>query len=344
MRRLLFALFAPLLFTAASADDAMPYHILQTVRVGGVGGFDYVHADPAGRRLYIARSGRDNPRITIFDLDTLKPAGEIAGVNAHGVAVDPVSHHAFATSKPVAMFDTASPALVRTVGVGGSPDGILFDPFNAHVYVFSHTAPNVTVLNAEDGLQVGTLDLGAAPEQAASDGNGHLYIDLESANQVAVVDAKLLSVTARYDLGGKGGVPVGLALDAKNRVLFVACRDPQALVMLDADTGAVLDAFPLGKQNDGVVFNAATQEAFASQGDGSLAVVKETAPRRFVLEQTLATKDGARTLSLDSKTGHVFLITADFAPPPANAPTPQPGRIARGPMIPDSFTILEVGR
>jgi len=92
------------------------------------------------------------------------------------------------------------------------------------------------------------------------------------------------------------------------------------------------------------VFNPATREAFASQGDGTLAVVKENSPTSFTLEQTLPTQSGGKTLTLDSKTGHIFLIAAEYGPVPADAPPLSNGRIARGPMLPDSFTILEVGR
>jgi DNA-binding beta-propeller fold protein YncE len=106
----------------------------------------------------------------------------------------------------------------------------------------------------------------------------------------------------------------------------------------------VLDSIPIGLGNDGVVFNPATQEVFASQGDGTLAVVKENSATSFALEQTLSTQSGAKTLALDSKTGHIFLIAADYDPVPVGAAPLSNGRIARGPMLPDSFTILEVGR
>ena len=308
-----------------------PYHVLMTAKVGGVGGFDYINADPAGRKLYIARSGRDNPRITIFDLDTLKPAGEIDGPGAHGVTVDPASHHGFATAKPVPMFDTVSQQIIKSIPVDGSPDGLMFDPFNARVYILSHTAPEMTAIDSASGNVVGTITLGAAPEHTASDGKGHLYVALESSNQVGVVDVKAMALTARYELAGKGGTPVGLALDAKNHVIFLACRQPQVLLVMNADTGAVLASFPIGPQNDGVVFNPATMEAFAAQGDGTLVVVKENSPTSFALEQTLATMDGARTITLDTKTGHVFLMSQQFQPTPAGTPAPTNGRIVRGP-------------
>jgi DNA-binding beta-propeller fold protein YncE len=310
--------------------------------VGGEGGFDYVYADSDGRKLYVARTG-PAAHVSVFNLDTLEPAGDIPMTNARGAAVDTHSHHGFASSKPVAMWDTKTMAVIKTIPVDGGPDGILSDSYNHRIYVFSHRAPNATVINAADGAVLGTIDLGGAPEQAASDGRGHLYVDLEDKDSVAVVDANTMKVTATYGLNGKGGGNAGLALDAKNHVLFVACRQPQSMVMLDANDGKVLADLPIGRGCDGAVFNPKTMECFSSQGDGTLTVIKEKSPTDFGVEQTVKTMPGAKTLTLDSKTGKILLIAAEFGapanPPPANA------RFGgRGPMVPGSFSILVVGK
>ena len=328
----------------ASAGLAQ-YKIIKTAKVGGAGGFDYVYADSAGRRLYVPRSGQ-GARVSVFDLDTLAPVGEIANTNAHGAAVDPKSNHGFASSKPVAMWDTKTLAPIKTIDVQGGPDGILFDPFNQRVWIFSHGAPNATVIDTKDGSIVGTLDLGGAPEQAVTDGKGHIYVDIEDKDNVAVVDAKTLTVTGHYELGDKGGTPAGLAFDVKNHILFVACRNPANMVMMNADDGKIIAALPLGTGTDGAVFNPATMEAFSSQGDGTLTVIKENSPTSFVVEQTVQTPVRAKTLTLDSKTNHILLITAEFAPPPAPAtPPPAGGRGGgRGAMVPDTFSIVVVGK
>jgi len=258
---------------AQQAPTAQPYKVIRTAKVGGAGGFDYVYADVAGRRLYIPRTG-DTARVTVFNLDTLEPAGEIPNANARGVAVDPKSNHGFCSSKPVVMWDTKTLATIKTIEVQGNPDGILFDPFNERVYVFSHSAPNATVINAKDGSLVGTIDLGGAPEQAVTDGKGHLYIDIEDKDNVAVVDAKKLTLTSHYSLNGKGGGPGGLAFDVKNHILFAACHDPATMVVLDAKDGKIITTLPIGSGVDGAVFNPATRETFSSQGDGTLTVIK----------------------------------------------------------------------
>jgi DNA-binding beta-propeller fold protein YncE len=327
------------------------YKVLKTAKVGGLGGFDYVYADSDGRRLYIPRTGQPpTGRITVYNLDTLEPAGEIPNANARGAAVDPKSGHGFASSKPVVMWDTKTLAVIKTIDVQGGPDGILFDPYLSRVWVFSHSAPNATIINAADGTVVSTLDLGGAPEQAVTDGNGHMYVDLEDKDQIAVVDTKTLTVTAHWPLEGKGGGPGGLGFDVKNHILFASCHDPATMVILNSDTGKIITALPIGQGTDGATFNPATMEAFSSNRDATLTVIKENSPTDFVVEQNLTTMTVAKTLSLDAKTNRILLIAAELQPappPPPDAPPPPAGRGGRGPrmmMVPDSFTILSVGK
>ncbi len=328
---------------AQQASTTSPYKLLKTVKVGGDGGFDYVYADVAGRRLYVPRSG-PTARITVFDLDTLEPKGEVPNINGHGAIVDPKTNHGFITSNPVVMFDSKTLAVIKTIAVQGNPDGIMFDPFNERVYDLSHAAPYATVIDTKDGSIVGTIDLGGAPEQAVTDGKGHVYVDIEDKGNVAVVDAKTLAVTAHYDVSGKAGTCAGLAIDAKNRVLFVACRDPHVMVILNADDGNVITTLPLAGVTDGAVFNPATMEAFSSHAEGTLTVIKEKSPTSFEVEENLTTMPSAKTLTLDTKTNRILLIAAMFDPPPPGTPPLSNGRIARGPMVPGSFSILMVGK
>jgi DNA-binding beta-propeller fold protein YncE len=325
------------------AQQTGPYKVLKTVKVGGVGGFDYVYADSAGRRLYIPRAGTPG-RISVYNLDTLEAVGEVPASGAHGAAVDSKSHHGFSSSKPVVMWDTKTLETIKTIDVEGGPDGILGNESTGQIYILSHRAPNVTVINAKDGSIAGTLDLGGAPEQAVVDGKGHVYVDLEDKGSIAVFDDKTLKVTATYDLKGKGGTCAGLAMDIKNNILFASCRNPATMVMLNAADGNILEALPIGAGTDGATFNAKTMEAFSSQGDGTLSIVKENSPTSFAVEQNVTTPQRSKTLTLDSKTGHVLLITAEFAPPPA---APEGGAKkggGRGQMVPDTFAIVVVGK
>jgi DNA-binding beta-propeller fold protein YncE len=332
--------------------------VLKTAKVGGTGGFDYIYADDAGRQLYIPRGaveGAAPGRVTIFDLDTLAPVGEIPNTRANGAGVDLKSGHGFASSKPVAMWDTKKLALIKTIDVDAKnrPDGILADPFNQRIYVFSHPTMDATVIDANAGAVLGTIDLGGAPEQAASDGNGRVFVVIQDKANIAVIDAKTMKVTAHYDFGDKGSRCNGLALDVKNHVLFAACAQsgipavtpPQPrMVILNADDGKIITSLPLAGGSDGAVFNPATMEVFSSHGNGTMTIVKENSPTSFTVEQNLDTMVGAKTLTLDTKTNRILTMAAEYGAPPANAPPLPGGRGARGPMVPDSFSILVVGK
>jgi hypothetical protein len=335
---------------AQQAPTDGPYKVLKTAKVGGDGGFDYVTADADGRRLYVGRSG--NPgRVTVFNLDTLEKVGEVANtMRVHGATASPKSGHGFASSNPVVMFDSKTLETIKTIEVKGAPDGYMYDPFNDRVYILSHAKPHATAIDAKDGTVVGTIDdLGGAPEQAATDGKGTIYVDIEDAHSIAVVDAKTLTVKTHYDLGDKGDGCAGLALDAKNGILFAACRNPQNMVIVSARDGKILDTLPLAGGSDGAAFNPKTMEAFSSHGNGTMTVIKENSPTSFAVEQTVKTMNGAKTCTLDTKTGNILLIAAEYAAPATPPPPPDPtkkggGRGGRGQMVPDSFTVLVVGK
>ncbi len=332
---------APTLPPTQSNDG--PYHIIKTTKVGGDGGFDYVYADPSGRALYVPRS-RQDPRVDVFNLDTLAAEAVIpktAGV--HGAVVDPGSHHGFCSSNPVVMWDARTLKTLKTIDVEGNPDGILGDPAAHEVYILSHREPNITVIDAKTGNVVGTINVGGSPEQSAVDGHGRMYVDLENKDAVAVVDTKSRKLINTYPLGGNFGGDAGMAFDIKNHVLFVACREPSVMVMMDCRTGKVLGNLPIGNGCDGCGFNARRGEAFSSQGDGTLTIIKETSPTTFKVEETVKTMVGAKTMTIDSKTGKIYLIAAEYGAPPAGD-TQQGGRRPRGQMLPGSFSIIEVGR
>jgi DNA-binding beta-propeller fold protein YncE len=345
---------AAVIAAAPQPTTNAPYEVLKTARVGGEGGWDYIYADVAGRRLYIPRRGAPpvQTRLSVYNLDTLDLVGEIEGVGGNGAAVDPKSGHGFTSSRPPSMFDTKTMKLIKTIDVGkAAPDGIVFDDFNDRVYVFSHPTKDATVIDSKDGTVLGTIDLGGVPEQGVPDGKGMLYVVMQDAQgSVTAVDVKTMKAIAHYPLGDKGGCN-GLAFDPKNRILFAACArsgDPDTMppkpmmVVLQAYDGKILTSLPLAGGSDGAVFNPNTMEAFSTHGNGTLTVVKETNPTTFEVEQNLETMSGARTVTFDSRTGHLFTMSDERGPAPA--PPPGGGRAGRGPVIPGSFTILMIGK
>jgi DNA-binding beta-propeller fold protein YncE len=340
-----------LAFAGLANAQAGPYKVLKIQLVGGDGGFDYVTADSEGRNLYVARSGPAG-HIGVYNLDTLAQLGDIPGISAHGGAVDTATGHGFATSKPVTMFDAKTFAILKKIDVEGNPDGYLNDVYNHHFYILSHSAPNITVLDDKDGSILGTIDIGGAPEQAATDGQGKIYVDIEDKSAIAVIDANTMKMVGKYDLSSKGGGCAGLALDVKNSILFASCREKNNMIILSATDGHIITDLPIGVGSDGATFNPTTMEAFSSQGDGTLTVIKEDSPTSFSVEQTVPTPARAKTLTLDTKTKQIYTITAEYGPTPAPTPgaaPPPPGAPAfmrgpRPPMIPGSFQILVIGK
>ena len=339
----------------AAGQESGPYKVLKTAKVGGEGGWDYIYADAAGRRLYIPRRGTPESgvetRLTIFDLDTLAPVGSISGVGGQGTAVDPKSGHGFTSSKPISMFDTKSMKLIKTIDAAPAarPDGIHFDRFNQRVYIFSHPTKDATVIDSKDGKVLGTIDLGGTPEQGVADGKGMLYVVMQDMpGSVTAVDVKTMKAVAHYPLGDIGGCN-GLNLDAKNHVLFAACArsgnppvQQPTMVILNAKDGKILKTLPLAGGSDGTAFNPSTMEVYSTQGNGTLTVVKENSPTDFEVEQNLQTMNGARTIAFDSKTSHIFTMSQERGPAPP--PPAGGGRGPQGTAVPGSFTILMVGK
>src|SRR5205823_8974612 len=124
-------------------------------------------------------------------------------------------------------------------------------------------------------------------------------------------------------------------------------KPPQAFVILSAKDGKFLARLPLAGSSDGATFNPATLEAFSTQGNGTMTIVKEKSPTTFEIEQNLKTwpSNGARTIAFDSKTGHLFAMASEPAPPPAAPPAGAPPQGGRGGgNLPGSFTIIMVGK
>jgi DNA-binding beta-propeller fold protein YncE len=362
---LLFA--AAAIATIGMAQQTGPYKVLKAARVGGEGGWDYIYANAAERRLYIPRGATREiaatdttpaipagpARLTIFNLDTLERVGEIAGIGGNGTAVDAKTGHGFTSDHPkVSMFDTKTMTLLKSIDVGEArPDGIYFDSFNQRVYVFSHPTKDATVIDTKDGMVLGKIDLGGVPEQGVGDGKGMLYVVMQDAvGSVTAVDVKTMKAVGHYSFVDKGGCN-GLAIDAKNEILFAACGrsgNPPTqpaqpmMVILSATDGKILASLPLAGGSDGAVFNPETMEAFSTQGNGTMTIVKEKSPTSFEVEQNLQTMNGARTVTFDSKTGHLFAMAQETGPSPP-AP-PGGGRAGRGAVVPGSFTILMIGR
>jgi DNA-binding beta-propeller fold protein YncE len=329
-----------LIITAVALAAAVPgYKVVTTYNVGGDGGWDYLIADAAARRLYISRA----THVVVLDLDSGKTVGDIADTpGVHGIALAPELGRGFVSNGregTVSIFDLKTLATISKVKAGDNPDAILYDPATRRVFTFNGRSQDSTAIDAAKGTVLGTIKLDGKPEFAASDGKGEIFVNIEDKSELTAIDPNKLMVKSTWPLAPCES-PSGLSMDRKNRRLFVGC-DNKMMAVVNADTGKVLATPTIGDGVDATTFDAETGLAFASCGEGVLTVVREESPDKFSVAENVPTQAGARTLALDSKTHNVYLVTAKFGPPPAATPdNPHPRRS----ILPDSFVVLVVGK
>ena len=337
--RTLISPFLVLCFAVTAIAAASGYHVVQTLKVGGDGGWDYLKIDSQARRLYISRA----TRVLVIDADSGKSVGEIPDTpGVHGIALAPEFSKGFTSNgreNTVNVFDLTTLKVLNKIKVGARPDAIIYDPATKRVFTFNAGSQDATAIDAAKGEVVGSIPLGGKPEFAASDSKGTVFVNLEDKNQLFALDSDKLTVKQRWDLPGCEE-PSGLAMDQKNRRLFVGCGNKK-MPIVDADSGKILTTLPIGDGVDATAFDDATGLAFASCGEGVLTVVREESPDKFTVVENVPTQKGARTMALDSKTHNAYTVTAKFGPPPAptaDQPHPRPSQ------IPDTFVVLVVGK
>ncbi len=323
----------------AMAAAGPGYKVVTTYKIGGEGGWDYLTADAAARRLYISRA----THVIVLDLDSGKSVGDIADTpGVHGIALAPELGRGFTSNGregTVSIFDLKTLATSAKVKVGDNPDAILYDPVSKRVFTFNGRSQDATAIDAEKGAVLGTIKLDGKPEFAASDGEGGVFVNIEDKSELVAIDPNKLEVKSKWPLAPCES-PSGLSMDRKHRRLFVGC-DNKMMAVVNADTGKVLATPAIGDGVDATAFDDETGLAFASCGEGVLTVVREESTDKFSVAENVQTQAGARTLALDSKTHNVFVVTAKFGPPPAaTADNSHPRRS----IVPDTFVVLVVGK
>jgi len=327
---------------------SVPAMKVHKIAIGGEGGWDYLTADAAAKRLYVSRGNR----IVVVDTDAEKTIGELADLpGVHGVAVVSDLGRGFTSNggdDSVTAFDLKTLKSAGKVKVGGRPDAIMFDPESHRVFTFNHGSKDATAVDPSAMSVAGTVALDGVPEAAVADGRGHVFVNLMDKSEVVEFDAGSLRVLKRWSLA-PGTRPTGLALDREHRRLFSVCSSSQTMVVLDADSGKILATLPIGRGSDGCAFDPERGLAFSSNGgDGTLTVVREEDPSRFVVAATIPTQQSARTMALDPKTHRIYLSAATYASaaPAKSQPKAAPaGKAARGRrnIAPGSFVVVVVG-
>jgi YVTN family beta-propeller protein len=334
MKRI-FALFlAATLLAAIPAFAQKQYKVVNTVKLGGEGGWDYLYYDKDGQRLFITRGSH----VMVVDAKTLKVSGDIPDLSGiHGVALAPELGRGFVSNggdNTVTIFDLKTLKKLDSVKVGERPDAILYDPFTKHVFTFNARSKDSSVVDAASGKVVGIVPLGGKPEFPVSDGKGKVYANIEDKSEIAAIDVSKLSVLNHWSVS-PCQEPSALAFDGTHHRLFAGC-DNKMMAVVDSDTGKVVTTVPIGAGVDAGRFNPKTQEVFMScGGDGVLTVIHEDSPDKYTVTQNLATAKGARTMAMDYASNTAYLVTAQ-----REATPPAPGQ--RPAMVPGSFELIVV--
>ena len=338
MKDILIAALVLAASTAAFAQNPSGYHLVDTIQVGGDGGWDILIADAKNHRLYVSHG----TQAVVIDTATDKVVGNIPKTNGiHGIAFSP--KYGFTTNgrdNTVTMFDLDSLKVMGTIQLTGkNPDALVYDKATDRVFVFTPGSNDCSVIDATGGKVVGTIALPGRPEFAVSDEKGKVYVNLEDKSAITEIDSKNMKVLNTWPLAPGEG-PSGLAIDTKSHRLFAACEGQ--MVAVDATTGKVVATIPTGKGTDGMEFDPELKYVFAPNGgDGTLTVIHEDSPDKYSIVENVKTQVRARTMGIDTKTHKVYLPIAQFGPAPAptkEQPRPRPA------MIPNSFAVLVYGR
>jgi DNA-binding beta-propeller fold protein YncE len=201
------------------------------------------------------------------------------------------------------------------------------------VRAFNGRSSNATVIDAKDGKVAGTIELGGKPEFAVADGMGSVFVNLEDKSVVVKIDARKLTTQERWPVA-PGKVPASMAMDTKNRRLFIGCGN-KLVIVLNADNGQVVDQQPIGEKVDASAFDPETRLVFCSNGDGTVTVVHQDSWDKYTVVETVKTQVGSKTMGLDVRTHQLFLPAAKFQKTAGNA---------RRRIEPGTFSVLVYGR
>ncbi len=313
-----------------------PYRFIKEIPVGGEGAWDYLSVDAAARRLYVSHA----TKVVVIDTDKDAVVGEIADTpGVHGFAIAPELGLGFASNgreAKASIVDLKTLKTVSKVDTGENPDAILYVPGKQEVYTFNGRGQSATVFEAKSGKVVATIPLGGKPEFAQVDtAIGRVFNNLEDKSTVVAIDTNTHKVVDTWPIA-PGEEASGMAIDTKDHLLFIGCRN-KLMVVMDYLTGKVVTTVPIGQGVDANAFDQATGLAFASNGEGNVTIAHLDAPDKLTVVQTLPTTRGSRTMTLDSQTHKIYLSAASF-----EAPTP--GATGQRPrMVPGSFKVLVYG-
>jgi YVTN family beta-propeller protein len=339
-RRLIIALACVLAVVATLGIGHAQTFKVEKFDIKGEGGTDYVTAESATGRVFVSRSDH----MMVVDGATGKVLGDIPNTpGVHGAGLVTKVGHGFTTNggnETVTLFDLKTLAVIKQIHVGPGLDGIMYDEPDDKIILTNHSRPigTLTALDPKSGDIVATVELeDTAPEGAAADGQGHIYVNNESKNTIQVIDVKTWKATASWPLAPCEG-PTGIAYDKSSNRIFSGCN--RNSVVIDPGTGKVVATITNGTRVDALGWDPAKKLIYIPNGgEGNVTVVHQDSPDKYTVVATVTTFPGAKTITVDQNTHNVYLFQPERGPappPPAGAPPPAagPGGRGRGPQGP----------
>jgi YVTN family beta-propeller protein len=319
-------------FFLLQAQTASSYKIVNKIHLEGDEKWDYLFSDDLNSRLYVSHGSM----VQFVDESKGTLVGKISGMNGvHGIAIAPELSKGFISSgkdSSVVIFDTRTLQVITKITVTGKgPDAIMFDSFSKKVFVFNGKSNNATVIDAATNKIVATIPLDGKPEFSVSDGRGKVYVNLEDKSSIAVINPTTCKVEHVWPIA-PGEEPTGLALDNVTHRLLSVCGN-KLMVITDAGSGKVISTLPIGEKSDGTAFDPGVKRAYSSNGDKTMTVVKEGTDGMFSVMNDFPTQEGARTITINKMTHHIYLSAANFDPA-------QEGQKPK--ITPGTFVILDI--
>lgn len=328
------AFLASLCFSIAG--NAQRYEVASSIPFSGAQTYwDYLLADASTHKLYVTRGNE----VLILDLDSGKQVATIANLKrAHGVALAREFNKGFISDggdNAVVVFDLGSNAITDKIKVGNAPDAVLYEPTKKRVYAFNAHSYSASVIDVRTKNIVATVPLSGIPEFAATDGEGNVFVNIESKNSLVRLGRDGTKVDKEWSLSPCKG-PSGLAMDVKGRRLFSVC-DNKFMIVTDADSGKQIAQIPVGVEPDAAIYDAERELIFASNCDGTLTVVKQDDPDHYTVLQNVKTEREARTMALDPVSHKLFLPSEQILP---GSKPPDPGNLPE--FTPGTFHMMIV--
>ncbi len=293
------------------AESVPHYEVTKTVPLGAPDRWDYVAFDPASHRVYVAHGDR----LTVVNGRTGAIVGEVKGFpgGTHGIALARAYGRGYTDdgeAGEAGAFSLKTLKVEKRIKAADDSDAIAFDPVSGHVFVVNGDPGTLTVIDPRTDSAIATVEVGSKLEYPVAGGDGKLYVNGVAKREIFRVDTRTNQLDARWSIPDCVS-PHGLAMDTASRRLFSSCEN-DALVVVNADSGAVVATLPIGSGTDAAAFDPRRKLIFSSNGgDGTLSVIEERDPDTFVPIATVKTALTARTMSLDPRSGRLYIVAAD---------------------------------